>query len=183
MTAINRPVLFSLLLASAVPAWGCSDGDGWLDGACRRVDQVWQEGQGEVYLPGYSYHLRSAYRSEKIASFNEESWGFGLGRGLIDADGDWHGLYAMAFLDSHNDPEPIAGYAYQSMHHFSENWQAGLGFTAFLTSRADTLHYFPVPGVLPLASVQYKRLALMGTYIPGGKGNGNVVFLFARYGF
>lgn len=170
-----------LLLATQAFAADCGESSGWLDKSCRRVSQIWSEGQTDIYIPGYAYHLRSMYSAEKIASFNEHAWGFGMGKSIVDEDGDWQGLYAMAFLDSHNDVEPIAGYAYQKMLPLSENWQVGGGFTAFLTSRSDTLKNFPVPGALPLVSLQYRQAALMMSYMPGSKGNGNILFFFTRF--
>jgi palmitoyl transferase len=55
--------------------------------------------------------------------------------------------------------------------------------TAFITSRTDTLHSFPFPGVLPLVGLSYGKFTINSTYIPGGKGNGNVLFTFAHYNF
>ena len=46
-------------------------------------------------------------------SFSERPWGLGAGKYRYDEDGDWHGLYAMAFLDSHSDVAPIFGYCFQ----------------------------------------------------------------------
>ena len=45
------------------------------------------------------------------------------------------------------------------------------------------MHYIPFPGVLPLVSAGYKDAMLYATYIPGGKGNGNVLFMFGRWSF
>ena len=61
--------------------------------------------------------------------------------------------------------------------------KAGVGFTAFLTSRSDTLKGVPVPVVLPLASLQYRKSAVMASFMPGPKGNGNVLFLFGRIAY
>jgi palmitoyl transferase len=37
--------------------------------------------------------------------------------------------------------------------------------------------------VLPLVGISYGNLTINSTYIPGGKGNGNVLFTFAHYHF
>ena len=66
-----------------------------------RLDQIWSEGNNDLYISGYSWHNRSMYSAEKIRSFNERAWGGGYGRSIYDEDGDWQGLYGMAFLDSH----------------------------------------------------------------------------------
>lgn len=123
------------------------------------------------------------YSAEKIRSFNERAWGGGYGRSIYDEDGDWQGLYGMAFLDSHSKVQPIAGYGFLKIGRVSENFRLGAGYTVFLTSRQDIMHYIPFPGVLPLVSAGYKDAMLYATYIPGGKGNGNVLFMFGRWSF
>ena len=39
------------------------------------------------------------------------------------------------------------------------------------------------PVVLPLASLQYRKSAVMASFMPGPKGNGNVLFLFGRIAY
>lgn len=155
----------------------------WYDGARARVNQVWTEGDNELYVTGYSWHNRLAYTKEKIRSFNETAWGGGIGRGLYDEDGDWHGLYAMAFLDSHSDVQPMVGYGFQKIKRVSENVRLGAGFTAFVTARRDIMSYVPFPAALPLVSVGYGRATLFAAYVPGKRGNGNVGFVFGKYAF
>ena len=41
--------------------------------------------------------------------------GAGYGISRYDSDGDWHGIYIMAFKDSFNKWEPIGGYAYEKI--------------------------------------------------------------------
>ena len=181
---IKNSLIFSgLLLASSAQAVTCGNSDSWLDKGCRRSEQVLQQGDTDVYVTGYTYHLRSMYSEAKIKSFNERAWGGGIGKSLYDEDGDWHGMYAMVFLDSHKDPEPTAGYGYQKLVPLAGELKAGLGFTAFLTSRTDRLKGVPVPVVLPLASLQYRKSAVMASFMPGPKGNGNVLFLFGRIAY
>jgi palmitoyl transferase len=167
----------------ALPAQACETLPNWAQGACQRVEQVWNQGSDELYVTGYAWHNRAAYSDDKIKSFREESWGGGWGKGLYDADGDWNGLYAMAFLDSHGHVEPIAGYGYQKIARVGENTRLGIGYTAFMTARSDIFHYIPFPGVLPLVSVGYDKATFFATYIPGGKGNGNVLFMFGKWSF
>jgi palmitoyl transferase len=175
----------TLMAGAALPltAQACGDVPAWAQSACNRLDQVWNQGSDELYLSGYAWHNRAAYSADKIKSFRQESWGGGWGKGLYDQDGDWHGLYAMAFLDSHGHVEPIAGYGYQSIAHVGQNLRFGIGYTAFLTARQDILHYIPFPAALPLASVGYRKATFYATYIPGGKGNGNVLFMFGKWSF
>jgi palmitoyl transferase len=164
-------------------SWACDDMPGWVMGVCQRVDQVWSQGSTDLYLTGYSWHNRYTYTPEKIRSFNELAFGAGLGKGLYDEDGDWHSLYAMAFLDSHSQIEPLAGYAFQKIARVGDKTRLGAGYTVFLTSRADILGHVPFPGVLPLVSAGYDKATLFATYIPGGQGNGNVLFMFGKYSF
>lgn len=142
--------------------------------------QVWRSDQYELYVPLHTWHNRAFYTPAKIASYNEDPWGVGIGKYRYDADGDWHALYAMAFLESHNDVEPIAGYAFQKIWRPGAGLRLGAGFTAGLTLRQD-YHYLPLPILLPLASIEYGRFSLQTTYVPGGNGNGNVLFTWLRW--
>lgn len=151
------------------------------DAATSELQTTWEQGGTEAYLPLHTHHLRSAYDADKIASYNENPWGFGLGKGYKDDNGTWHGLYAMEFLDSHSKVEPFIGYGYTRpvLHLGSADF--ALGYTAFVTARNDIGNYTPIPGLLPLAAVESKKAALMATFVPGGHNNGNVLFIFGRY--
>lgn len=184
MIARLRIALLGLALSVfTVSAQACDNLPSWAQSACARLDQIWSEGNNNLYISGYSWHNRSMYSAEKIRSFNERAWGGGYGRSIYDEDGDWQGLYGMAFLDSHSKVQPIAGYGFLKIGRVSENFRLGAGYTVFLTSRQDIMHYIPFPGVLPLVSAGYKDAMLYATYIPGGKGNGNVLFMFGRWSF
>lgn len=154
-----------------------------IDRMCKSLATTWNDGGDDVYLPFYAYHLPFAYTQEKRDSFNEDALGLGYGRSRYDDKGNWHGLYAMGFRDSHGKFEPFGGYGYQWMWGEREGLHAGIGYTVFVTARSDYGHYTPFPGVLPIASVNYRRAALNMAYVPGGKGNGNVLFLWSRFGF
>jgi palmitoyl transferase len=181
LTAVAALALALSASTSANPLEDNSHGDRWASSASKTVRQTWEDGSTEIYLPAHTYHMRWAYSHEKVRQLNENPWGLGVGKTLTDAQGNEHRLYAMAFKDSHFQVEPIAGYA--------RLWQVArkgpfafkAGFTAFLTSRGDTMHYAPFPGALPLVAVEAGRLSLMSTYIPGGKHSGNVLFAFASY--
>lgn len=141
-------------------------------------------GDNELYIPALTWHNRATYDHHKIDEFNERPWGLGFGKGYKHEDGDWSGFYAMTFKDSHNDWQPIAGYGYtKNFYTENKNWHVGVGYTVFLTSRKDIMNYIPFPGVLPLISTGYKNLIIQGTYIPGGKNNGNVAFAWLKYTF
>ncbi|MDI1351658.1 MAG: lipid IV(A) palmitoyltransferase PagP, partial [bacterium] len=114
---------------------------------------------------------------------NEAAWGGGFGKGLFDEKGNWHGLSVIAFLDSHSNIEPAAGYTYLKVASLGQELKAGLGFSLLITSRADINHNIPFPGALPWASIFFKKITLSATYIPGFNNNGNVMYLLGKYTF
>lgn len=144
------------------------------------VGSIWAADGLDLYLPVNTWHNRARYSAEKIATYNENPWGIGFGKSRYDQDGDWHALYAMAFLESHNDVEPIVGYAFQKIWRPGGGLRLGAGFTAGITVRPD-YDYVPIPVLLPLVSVEYGRLAVQSTYVPGGNGNGNILFTWLRW--
>ena len=103
--------------------------------------------------------------------------------GFFDEKGNWHGLFTYAFLDSHKNVEPVAGYAYLKVATISNNWKAGVGYTILITARPDLNKGIPFPGALPWASIFYKKVTLAATYIPGFNHNGNVLYLLGKYTF
>ena len=135
----------------------CASWPSWSKPACQRLHQVWTEGDNELYLSGYAWHNRYTYSQDRLNTYNELAWGGGMGKSFYDERGDWHGLFAFAFLDSHKNVEPVAGYAFLKMANFSENFHAGVGLSALVTARPDILHGIPFPGVLPWVSVGYRR--------------------------
>lgn len=149
------------------------------------VSETWNEPQSQdLYLPVITWHNRLTYDKEKTDKYNERPWGGGYGISRYDDKGNWHGIYFMAFKDSHNKWEPIGGYGWEKIWQpmDDKNFRLGLGYTAAVTAR-DDYKYIPVPLVLPLASVGYNKLTLQATYIPGTYNNGNVFFAWLRYQF
>lgn len=144
------------------------------------LSQTWQSPDVELYVPINTWHNRNYYTSEDIDDFNERPWGLGAGKYRYDEDGDWHGIYAMAFLDSNSEFEPIVGYGFQKVWRASENVRLGLGYTLGVTIRQD-FDYVPMPLLLPLFSVKYKQVAMQSTYVPGGQGHGNILFSWLRW--
>lgn len=184
-----RPIHPGLLAAALTlntisPAHAiCDETESLLDRACAHVTDTWDQGGDDLYLPFHTYHLRSAYSSQKIDSFREDNWGLGYGRSRYNESGNWEGLYAMAFLDSHSNVEPMVGYGYEWIWGEREALHAGLGYTVLVTARSDISNYTPIPGVLPIASINYHDVAVNTTFVPGGKGHGNVFFFWSRIGF
>lgn len=162
----------------------CENWPKWFRKMCVRSKQIIYEGNNELVLSGYAWHNRNYYTAEKIRTYNEKAWGAGYGRGFYDEDQDWHGYYALAFLDSHKNLEPTAGYAFLKMIHLGRSpVEFGLGFTALVTARPDINKGNPFPGVLPLISIGTKKATVFATYIPGSRGIGNVLFLFGKLTF
>ncbi|MEQ4677196.1 lipid IV(A) palmitoyltransferase PagP [Providencia rettgeri] len=146
------------------------------------VSTTWDSDKYELYVPAVTWHNRAMYDKKKTDEYNERPWGLGFGKYRYDEDNDWHAIYAMAFKDSHNDWEPIGGYAFQIMWIPGDidGFRMGAGFTLSVTARKD-MYYIPIPAPLPLVSVEYDKLSLQATYIPGTYNNGNVLFAWLRW--
>lgn len=145
------------------------------------VSKTWASEDYDLYVPLYAWHNRLAYDQEHIDKYNENPWGVGLGKSYYDENGNWHALYAMGFKDSNKHLETFFGYA------FMKNWfvncnrdfRVGVGYTLGLTQRSEW-YYLPVPAPLPLAGIEYKRVAVQAAYVPGVKNDGNVLFVWTR---
>lgn len=184
-----KPLIVCLLAAFSLPLYAsekqesCSHWMSLFKPMCQRLHQVWHDGDTEGYFTGYAWHNRYTYTPEKISTYNETAWGGGIGKGYFDEKGNWHGLFAIAFLDSHRNVEPAAGYAYQKIFTVHNHLKTGLGLSVLVTSRSDINHNIPFPGILPWASVLYKKVTVAATYIPGTSTNGNVLFVLGKYTF
>ena len=154
----------------------------WKDSFVKDVKTVWNSDSYDMYVPLYAWHNRLAYDDEHIAKYNENAFGFGLGKSYYDEQGNWYGLYAFAFKDSNYKLETVAGFAYQKNWSLDESgdWKAGVGYTLGFTQREE-YEYIPVPMPLPIAGIEYKRLALQGAYVPGLKNFGNVALFWIRF--
>ncbi|MBY0377740.1 MAG: lipid IV(A) palmitoyltransferase PagP [Gammaproteobacteria bacterium] len=181
---MKKIVSFLLLLNYLnVAESSCSKWPFWTQGFCKRLHQIWTEGDNEFYLSGYAWHNRYTYSKIKIKSYNERAWGGGLGKGFYDETGDWHGLVALAFLDSHKNIEPAAGYAFLKTVHFSPNLSIGAGYSVLITQRPDIFNGLPFAGILPWISVNYRKASISATYIPGVAGAGNVLYIMGKLKF
>jgi len=184
-----RTAAAALLLAAATPsalAFGCADLWSFFGRACTKIGAAWDHGDNELIVTGYAYHLRSTYTAEKLRELNEHAWGGGWGRTITDPDGDTHTLFAFAFHESHNKVQYNVGYLYSTYWGAQDGLQAGLGIAPFIVQRPDIASGIPIPVILPIASLKYRRATLMFTYIPtvnNGINNGSVAFVFGRYMF
>ena len=174
-------LIATMPIAAAQDKTDCSRSPRWFKSVCHRLHQIWEEGDTELYLPAYAWHNRYTYSQERLNTYNENPWGTGLGKSFYDEDGDWHGLYAFAFLDSHKNLEPVVGYAFQKVLHINENTRAGAGVGVLVTARPDIFHNIPFPGALPWVSLNYRKASVLATYIPGAQGAGNVLFVILKY--
>jgi palmitoyl transferase len=171
------------LSTMAIGATGSTVG-GWIDNATEHVSDTWHTGDTELYIPFLTHHMRFNYDADLIDQYNEFPAGIGLGKGRYNNHGNWEGLYAMGFLDSHSKPSFMAGYAWVPSWRLTENIKAGVGVTGFLMSRRDYFSGVPFPGILPVASISYKQLAIQATYVPStGRNNGNVLFMWGKWTF
>lgn len=167
---------------------GSSDSKTWYgsawDTAGQHLSDIWHKGDIELYVPFWSYHLPFAYSAEKRASYTEYPAGGGIGKGRYNESGNWEGIYAMEFQDSHGKPMYMGGYGWvPTWRPINDQFKIGAGVTAFLFMRSDIGNYAPIPGVLPAATIGYGPLDVQVAYIPGGQGNGNVLFWWAKYSF
>jgi len=154
----------------------------WLSGLWDPIADTYDNGALEFYLPLKTYHSRTTYSAEQIAGYQENPIGFGVGRGLYNENGNYQGVFAMAFQDSHFKPSYTVGYEWKAIWRPSEDTRVGLGYLAGLMSRTDYFSYIPFPVILPVASIAYKNFSLEGAYVPpGGKNGGNVVFVWAKW--
>ena len=154
-------------------------GSGW-----KHLQDIWELGGYELYAPVYTYHMPYAYTQELLRSYNDFPVGGGLGKGRYNERGNYEGLFALEFADSHSKPEYEGGYAWiATWHPFASDFRAGAGMIGFITARSDIRRYTPFPGVLPIASMGWWKLDVQATFIPGGKNNGNVLFSWVKLSF
>lgn len=178
--------IFCLVIVFCLFALSVRADDGvigkWVDNVVTQTKETWNSPHYDIYVPMYAWHNRLTYDDEHIAKYNENAFGFGMGKSMYDDHGNWHGLYAMFFKDSNYYWETIAGYAYQKNWRIGcdNDWRVGLGYTLSLTQRHEYA-YIPVPLPLPIFGIEYKRLAVQGAYVPGWENMGNVAFFWIRF--
>lgn len=123
-------------------------------------------GQWESYASGYAWHLPYQYQGETRARLNETTWGGGVGRTILDGDGDRHSVCLLVFSDSHRTPQWNLGYGWQRYWSPTPDFGLGGGYLAFLFSRRDVANNLPIPALLPCASIRYRGIELIGMFIP-----------------
>lgn len=181
-------LLWSGLLLFATSAYGQTHADenaaSWGSRIVSDITQTWTDYDShDIYLPFISWHNRFMYDKEKTDRYNEMPWGAGVGVSRHHSNGNWSALYGMVFKDSHNEWQPVTGYAWEKGWHPGQqkDFRLGLGVTAGITARKDMGNYIPLPIIFPLFSASYKNVNIQFTYIPGTYNNGNVLFGWLRY--
>jgi palmitoyl transferase len=174
-------VVFGAGVPAPASAAECADMWSWLNTACRHVVDTATNGKTGILVSGFAWHTPWNWTPEKRAEENENAWGGGLARYVEHPNGETEIVYGLIFSDSHSKPEYNLGYAWNTYWGERSSLQGGLGYTAALIARSDIANGFPVPIVLPLASVRYSSVTVYTTYIPklgGGINHGSVFYIF-----
>jgi palmitoyl transferase len=171
-----------MALASLAHAGVTGELGGLFQTKLERIRLTLREGQTELYATGYAWHLPWAYSEPTRARLNETTWGGGIGRTMIDGQGDRHSVFALALSDSHRSAQWVAGYGWQRSTRADRAWGAGWGYMAFLFSREDVAGRCPLPALLPCASLRWRRWEALGMFVPRVSKaiRGDVVFAFLR---
>ena len=158
-------------------------GKAW-DTAGTHLSDIWEKGDYGLMVPFWTYHMPFAYSAEKRAQYTEHPWGGGISKGWYNASDNWEGVYLMAYQDSHGKPMYMGGYGWvPTWRPIDDKFKLGAGLTAFMFMRSDIGNYAPIPGLLPVGSIGYGPVDVQVAYVPGGQGNGNVLFWWARVTF
>jgi len=172
------------LVATGAEAWsGCPALGEVIDRGCRRLADTYQQGDSEIILSGYSYHVPGTWSSERRSELNAEAWGFGVARTTEDPDGDTHTVFVLGFKDSHSQLQSQVGYAWNTFWGPRDGVQVGLGYTAAIVQRKDIWNGVPFPALLPLAALRIGNATLQATYIPtlsGTINHGSTLYVFGR---
>lgn len=173
-------------MASGAQALDCDDFWSFIGRPCTKAAAAWDHGDNELFLSGYSYHLRSTYTEEKLRELNEFSWGVGWGRTVTDPDGDTHTVFLFGLRESHNKIQWNAGYGYATFWGPRDGLRGGLGVSALIVQRPDIFGGVPFPALVPVVSLAYGKVTLMSTFIPtlnNGINNGSVLIVWGKYKF
>jgi outer membrane protein W len=146
---------------------------GWFGDFWEGSQRNFKNGDAGLLLPFFTFH--PAYKYPNRNDNNNYPYGVGYVRNFVDEKDNERLVYALAFSDSHYDIQPVLGWAWLARWPLFGSVKGGLGYTAFLTARADA-NYFPFPAILPLASIGTDRVTFYGAWIPTTE----VLFFFAR---
>src|SRR5688500_14897319 len=119
------------------------------------------EGGWAVVLNDRAVHMHAA------TDWNEDNWGLGMEREFASTS-PWVKLAMVnGFQDSMGDPSFMAGGGLKRRFRpGGGNFYTDLGGIAFLMKRETVNGGRPFPGLLPAATVGFKRVAVNVTYLP-----------------
>lgn len=139
---------------------------GWLSGAWDGTKRIWNDGSEDLYVSGYVWHMPYKWSAERRSTFNNNAWGLGYGRTLTDDRDNQRMLFGIIASDSYRRPMYMAGYAWLARWPLAGELRIGAGYSALLVRHESTAD-FPVPVVVPLASIGTNSAALYATFISG----------------
>lgn len=170
--------------ASSEPTTGQSWYSSAWNTAGQHLSDIWNKGDYSLMVPFWTYHMPFAYSAEKRAQYTEYPAGGGISKGYFNESGNWEGVYLMEYQDSHGKPMYMGGYGWvPTWRPIDDKFKIGAGLTAFMFMRSDIGNYAPLPGILPVGSIGYGPVDVQVAYVPGGQGNGNVLFWWAKFAF
>jgi hypothetical protein len=118
-------------------------------------------GPWDVILNGRSIHMNAAHE------WNEDNWGLGIEREFASERRWVKVALANAFTDSMGDLSYMAGGGIKRRFRVrSDDFYVDLGAIGFLMTRETVNRNQPFPGVLPAATLGFRRVALNVTYLP-----------------
>ena len=127
---------------------------------------IWNDGKYQFLLPVQTIHSPLTYSSEKRKDYNDNPWGFGIGKYIEPTPDRRYGLSVLTFQDSFNKPEPSLFYSWQTLWRAGKDFRPSLGFVAGITFR-DNYHWIPVPGAAATIGFEYKSFSIDTLYVPG----------------
>lgn len=139
----------------------------------RRVRNVWEDGEAQIFISGRYWHLPKGFSEEQRNGYNDLAWGGGYGRSVIDEWDNQKLVYAMVTSDSHKTPLYLAGYAWLARWKVLGELKVGAGFSVTLIAHRTMTGYVPAPAPTPLLSLGTDKRSAYLTYI------NNIIFLFA----
>jgi lipid IVA palmitoyltransferase len=175
----------AISLVSPARAYAVECADFWssVEAGCRHVVDTYSQGSNSLLVSGYEWHLPYDWTAERRHEENEKAWGGGWARSREQPNGNTEDVFLLVFKDSHRQAQFNLGYAWRTYWGDRASLQGGLGFAAMIMQRPDIASGWPVPVVLPLASVRHQKVEVLTTYIPklnGGVNHGSVLYVFGK---
>jgi palmitoyl transferase len=150
----------------------------------QHIKGTWAKGGYDLYVPFWTYHMPYAYTPALLRSYNDFPAGGGIGKGRYNSSGNWEGMVAMEFADSHGRPQYQAVFLWiPTWRPLFDGFKIGAGLAGGIVARSDINRYTPFPGGLPVASIGYRDFDVQATFVPGFKDDGNVLFCWAKFSF